>query len=117
MCSDRTIDDIFAGKPDNLLLAFDALLTAVMPWEPQTVGAAVHAIVFTNRNAWLVVKPMSKVLDLKFYYDKPLQSPYLHKVGPMYGKKYPHHIRIASEEDLNDDIVDLLRRGFDFGLR
>jgi murein endopeptidase len=117
MCSDRTIDDIFAGKPDNLLLAFDALLNAVMPWEPQTVGAAVHAIVFTNRNAWLVVKPMAKVLDLKFYYDRPLQSPYLHKVGPMYGKKYSHHIRIADEEELTDEIVDLLRQGFDFGLR
>jgi len=117
ICNDITIDDLFASKPNCLLLAFDELLMAVMQWEPNTVGAATKAVVFTNKYAWLVVRPMSKELDVKFYYPEPLQSPFLHKIGKPYGSKYPHHIRLRDEGDLKPEMVDLLRKGFDFGLR
>jgi hypothetical protein len=67
MCAIVSIDDLFIGKPDNLLIAFDALLVGVIDWHPGNVGATKKAIVFAKEKAWLIVKPMSKLLDIKFY--------------------------------------------------
>ncbi|MEM9930949.1 MAG: DUF5655 domain-containing protein, partial [Bacteroidota bacterium] len=118
-CSDLTVDDIFADKPDDLLLAFDDILVAIMAWEPNVVGAAKKAIVFTNKRAWLIVRPMSKQLDVAFYTDGPLVHPKLHKSAPyMKGKtKHRHQVRLSGPGELNTDMVDLLRKGFDYGMR
>lgn len=62
MCAIVNIDDLFSGKPTNLLIAFDALLVGVIDWEPCSVGATKKAVVFAKEKAWLIVKPMSKLL-------------------------------------------------------
>jgi len=115
-CSQKTLDDLFDKRPDNLILAFDKLLVTVMAWEPNSVGAAVNAIVFTNKKAWLIVKPMRKELDIKFYHDEVLQSGHLKKVSKPFKGKYAHHIRISEPYEINDEVVKLLRIGFDFAL-
>lgn len=88
-----------------------------MDWMPNSVGAAVNTIVFTNKKAWLVVKPMTKELDLKFYFDEVLQSSYLKKVSKPYNGKFAHHIRVRDPYDLNEEVVKLLRIGYDYALK
>lgn len=117
ICTNNTVDDIFAGKPDELLLAFDDLLMAVIDWQPNEIGAASKAIVFTNKRAWLIVRPMSKVLDIAFYTDGPLVAAALHKSAPSMGKKYRHQIRIDGPDQLTTEMVELLKVGFEFGMR
>lgn len=119
MCTSTTIEDIFAGKPDDVQLAFDDVLLAVMDWHPNTVGAAAKAIVFTNRRAWLIVRPMSKLLELSFYTDGILTGPMIHKSGPNIKSKtvFRHSIRLSGPGELSPEVVDLLRLGFDFGMR
>lgn len=129
MCSQRTLDDIFAGKPDDLLLAFDDILVAVMDWEPNHVSAAKHAVVFTNKRAWLIVKPMSKQLDVAFYTDTPLAHPRIHKSSnmktggqtketksPKLGK-HRHQIRLQGPGEIDQEVISLLRKGYDYGMR
>ena len=41
---------------------------------------------FTNNKAWLIVKPMSKELDVKFYYSENIHSPHIKKTT-LWGKK------------------------------
>ncbi len=65
-CVTKSLDELFAKCPDHLLLAFDRLLSAVMEWEPISVGASQNTVVFTNKKAWLIVRPMRKELDVKF---------------------------------------------------
>lgn len=116
-CCEDTIDDVFAGKAENVVLAFDALLLAVGEWEPQTIGAGKKAVIFNNGRAWLVVRPMKSVLDICFFYDRALTSPVLHNVRKYStGKNFFHHIRIGSEEELTPEILDLLKMGFAFML-
>jgi hypothetical protein len=114
-CTTKSIDDLFEGKPDELLLAFDKVLLDVYEFGDLSIGASVNTVIFTNKKAFLIVRPMSKVLDLKFYYSQELKSAKLHKVGMM-GKKFYHHIRVKNEDEVDDEVVQLLKKGYDQGL-
>jgi len=116
MCVDHTIDDIFADVSDSLVLAFDAIFSTVMSWTPITAGASVHAVVFTNKKAWLIIRPMSKTLDVKFYNDEPVDSDAFKKITEYKGK-YAHHLRIADASEVTDEVFDLLRIGWEFGMK
>ena len=97
-------------------MAFDELLNSVMEWKPNSYGASVKTIVFTNKKAWLIVKPMKKELDIKFYNDEQLDSSLLHKVTN-YGKKYSHQIRIKEKSVVTPKLLQLLKIGFEFALK
>jgi len=116
MCVDNSIDDIFAKASDALVLAFDAIFSTVMTWKPISAGASVHAVVFTNHKAWLIIRPMSKTLDVKFYTDEPVDSDAFHKVTEYKGK-YAHHLRIADESEVTEEVFDLLRIGWEYGFK
>jgi hypothetical protein len=114
-CVNTTIDELFANRPDNLILAFDQVLSKVIDWEPTTVGTSKNTIIFTNKKAWLIIKPMTRELDIKFYYHEPLQSAIIKKTNS-WGKKFAHHIRIQDEHQVNSELLTLLRKGFDFAM-
>ncbi|MGD1843801.1 MAG: DUF5655 domain-containing protein [Salibacteraceae bacterium] len=114
-CTTKTLDDLFHDKPDHLVLAFDRVLNAVVHWEPNSVGVARHSVVFTNRKAWLIVKPMKKELDLKFYHHQPLEGDALRKVSFSMGK-YVHHIRINDEHQVGPEVLELLRQGYQYAM-
>lgn len=116
MCVVKTIDDIFMGVADPIVLAFDAIFQVVMTWDPISAGATVKAVVFTNYKAWLVIRPMKKVLDVKFYTDEPVDSDVFAKVTEYKGK-YAHHIRVADESEVTEEIIDLLRIGWEYGMK
>lgn len=115
MCAPQDLGALFQDKPDDLVLAFDAILTRISGWEPNYVGASTKSIVCTNSKAWLIIKPMKEVLDVKFYCDEHLDHEILHAVKS-WGKKYAHHIRIAVPEQVTDEFIRLLRIGYDFAL-
>lgn len=117
MCTGALKDiwEIMEGRSDELLLAFDSLMSALLEWEPCSVGASKHSAIFTNTRAWLIVKPMSRALDLKFYMPAPMEHPLLHKVHT-YRNKHSHHVRVEGEHGLTPELFDLLRAAYDQAL-
>ncbi len=115
-CVEQDFGVFFENKSDNLVIAFDSLMTSVLNWEPNSVGVSKNAIIFTNKKAWLIVRPMSKELDLKFYYDESLDGDIFKKIT-FWGGKYAHHIRIRDEEEINSEVLYFLKIGFDFALK
>jgi len=115
-CVQQDLGIFFENKPDHLVIAFDSLMTSVLSWEPNSVGASKNAIIFTNKKAWLIVRPMKKELDVKFYFDESLDGDVFKKIT-FWGGKYAHHIRIKDEVEITSEVLDFLKIGFDFALK
>ena len=115
ICVQKDPYDLVEGKPDNVLLAFDTLMTRLLEWEGCGVDASKNTVLFNvNLRVWLVVRPMKDKLDLGFYYDEELQSPLLHKIDSLGKTRFLHHVRIEDEVELTAEMMDFIRIGFDF---
>lgn len=115
-CTNIDMGELFLGKPDALVLAFDTLLQLVAQWEPNSVGAAKNAIVFTSKKAWLIVRPMKLELDIKFYNDEIIVSEKVKKRS-IFGENYAHHIRVTNPIQIDKELLDLIRIGHNYSLR
>ena len=113
ICSELDVWDIFEGRADDLLLAFDSLMNVVLEWDPCQASAAKKTVVFSTTKAWLIVRPMKSQIDLKFYLDYELDHPLIHKITP-FGGKLAHQIRISTEDELTPELYELLRLGHAF---
>ncbi len=115
ICVQKDPYDLVEGKPDNVLLAFDTLLTRLLEWEGCGVDASKNTVLFNvNLRVWLVVRPMKDKLDLGFYYDEELQSPLLHRIDSLGKQRFMHHVRIEDEVELTAELMGFLKIGFDF---
>lgn len=110
-CARVSLDSLFAGRPAELVLVFDKILAEVADWEGVLVGTTPNCIVFTRRLTFLVIRPMKKELDIKFYSKVPHpEKPVLKSVAS--GNKYENHIRIALLDDLRPALFIYLRESY-----
>jgi len=116
MCATIDIGELFIDKPDRLVLMYDAIRQVVMQWQPNYVGPSTKSIVFTNEKAWLIIRPMKKQLDLRFYLQDRYDHPRIQK-HQKYSNKCAHHIRITDKYQIDEELFALLRMGYDFALK
>jgi len=114
-CTNIDMGELFLGKPDELVLALDKLFMVTAEWEPNEVGVAKNAIVFTSKKAWLIVRPMKRVLDLKIYHNEELESEIIQKCTK-YPNKFAYHIRVANGREIDNEVITLLRKGFEYSV-
>jgi hypothetical protein len=110
-CAKVSLDTLFAGRPEELVLIFDKILAEVSDWDGVLVGTTPNCIVFTHRLTFLVIRPMKKELDIKFYStahhpEKPIIK------STAYGGKYENHIRISELDDLGPQIFAYFRKSY-----
>jgi len=115
ICVKKDVGELFIDRPDSLVLAWDTLTQRVMEWQPNVYAATTKSVVYTSKKAWLIVKPMKKELDVKFYCNAKLVSPRIKKHTD-YGNKVAHHIRIKEEEEVDQEVIDLLRKGYEYSV-
>jgi len=116
MCGQYDMDALFEGKPDEFILIFDKLLSTLMDWPEMAVAASVNTVIFTSKSTFLVIRPMSKLMDIKFYSDQLIEHPMIHKFGDYRGKYY-YHIRVAHHEALNEEFFALIQAGYQYSMR
>ncbi|MDX1349192.1 MAG: DUF5655 domain-containing protein [Putridiphycobacter sp.] len=107
MCSTADMGEMFIGKPDEQVIIFEIILEFTNGLEPNSIGPAKNAIVFTSEKAWLIVRPMKTVLDIKFYHPEIIDSERFHSIKP-WGNKFAHHIRLTSEKEIDNEFFELL---------
>ena len=111
-CARVSLDSLFRDRPPELVLVFDKILAEVAGWEDVLVGTTPNCIVFTRRLTFLVIRPMKKELDIKFYSKVPHpEKPVLKSVAS--GNKFENHIRIALLDDLRPKLFLYLRESYD----
>jgi hypothetical protein len=110
-CARVSLDSLFAGRPAELVPVFDKLLAEVADWESVLVGTTPNRIVFTRRLTFLVIRPMKKELDLKFYSKvQHPEKPVLKSTAT--GNKFESHIRISLLDDLRPALFNHLRESY-----
>lgn len=90
-CEKVNIETLFEGKNQELVFVFDYLLSEIIDWADTAVSATQNCIVFVHRQTFLIVRPMKKQLDLKFYSD------YFNEMLPIlksiaYSGRFQNHI-------------------------
>jgi len=112
-CARVSLDSLFEGRSPELVLVFDKILAEVADWDRVLVGVTPNCIVFTHRVGFLIIRPLKKELDLKFYSKVPhLENPVIKSVAA--GKKFENHIRISTVDELSPGIFTYLGESYQF---
>ena len=110
-CVKVSIDSLFEGKSKELIMVFDKLLSEIIDWENIAVSATKNCIVFVHNQTFLIIKPMKKQLDLKFYSQtEQNELPIIKSI--FYSGKFENHIRISNLDELNSTISRYLRDSY-----
>jgi hypothetical protein len=110
-CARVSVDSLFKGKPEELVLVFDKLLAEVADWKDVIVSTTPHCIVFVHRKTFLVIRPMQKVLDVKFYsLTAQTGHPIINSV--LYSGKYASNIRLKTTEELTQQVFGMIYQSY-----
>jgi hypothetical protein len=110
-CARVSIDSLFKGKPAELVLVFDKLLAGVADWKDVIVSTTHHCIVFVHRKTFLVIRPMQKVLDVKFYsLTAQTGQPIINSA--LYAGKYVNNIRLKTIDELTPQVFKFIYQSY-----
>jgi hypothetical protein len=110
-CKEVVIDDLFIKKTDDIVLAFDRLLQIVADWEGVEISGTKNCIVFVRNKTFLVAKPMTKYLEIKFYNKVQIEDEELYKCQ-VWNSKYEGIIRIQNENELKPKHVQYFKNSY-----
>jgi hypothetical protein len=107
-CARVSLDSLFAGRSPELVLVFDKILAEVAGWEDVLVSTTPNCIVFVHKRTFLIIRPMQKQIEIRFYSPTRIESPLIMKSFEHAGK-YENSIRISELTDLNPRLFELIR--------
>lgn len=110
-CKEVNIDDLFLNKSDELLLAFDKVLQTVSEWQGVEISGTKNCVVFVKNKTFLVIKPMTKCLEIKFYSTVPIEDDELYKCH-LWSSKYEGIVRIQNENELKDKHFQYFKQSY-----
>lgn len=110
-CVKVSIDSLFEGKAEELVLVFDKLLSEIIDWENVAVSTTQNCIVFVHHQTFLIIRPMKKQLDLKFY-SEIVQEEFPIIKSIFYSGKYENHIRVSNMEELTPTIYGYIKQSY-----
>lgn len=112
MCIKADLNSLFARKPKELEYVFDKILAEVIEWDDVIINNTRKAIMFVHNQTFLVIRPMTKFLDLQFY-SKEVQAcpPFFN--SKKVSKKYENHLRISTLEEINPLLLRRIRESYE----
>lgn len=111
-CKEVAIDDLFLDKTDEIVLAFDKIYQHYLDREDVEISATKNCVVFLRNKTFLVIKPMKKWLEVKFYSPKVIDDDSLHKCD-QWGKKYCGVIRFENEHQIIPRYFEYFRNSYE----
>ena len=110
-CAEVSMDELFVGKPDEVVLVFDELFQKISTWDDVAVSATKNCVVFVKNKTFLVVKPMTKYLEVKFYAKDHIDDEHLYKCH-LWNSKYEGIVRLQNVQQLNTKIFNYIKDSY-----
>jgi len=110
-CIKVSVDSLFEGRPAELELVFDKILAEVADWDDVLISTSKNCIVFVHKRTFFVIRPMQKLLDLKFYSKTKPESPLIQK-STFHAGKYENSLRIAQLNELTLELFKLIKDSY-----
>lgn len=111
-CKQVALDDLFVNKSDEVLLVFDRLLEQVSSLDDVEISGTKNCVVFVRNKTFLVTKPMTKWLEIKFYSEKFIFDDEDIYKCELWGSKYAVIIRIKNEEELKQKHFEYFKNSY-----
>jgi hypothetical protein len=113
ICVKAELDSLFEGKPKELEFMFDKILAELVEWDGVIVGNTRKCVMFVHRQTFLVIRPMSKFLDVQFYSKEEQLCPPFFKSTKV-SKKFENHIRISALEEVSPILFRHIKNSYAF---
>ena len=113
ICVKADLDSLFEGKPKELEFMFDKILAEVVEWDGVIVSNTRKCVMFVHRQTFLVIRPMSKFLDLQFYSKGEQPCPPFFKSTKV-SKKFENHMRICALEEVSPLLFRHIKNSYEF---
>jgi hypothetical protein len=110
-CKEVDIDELFVNKSDDILMAFDKLLEHTQFGEDVAMSATKNCVVFVRNKTFLVVKPMTKWLEVKFYSIEMIEDEDLYKCH-VWGGKYEGICRVSNAQGFKSKFFQYFRNSY-----
>lgn len=110
-CKEVAIDDLFLNKSDEIVLIFDKLLEFLSSFEDVEISATKNCIVFVRNKTFVVAKPMTKCLEIKFYSNQPIEDDDLYKCQ-LWSSKYESIIRVQNKSELKPKYFQYFKNSY-----
>lgn len=110
-CKEVEIDTLFIDKSDEIVLAFDQILQVVADWENVELSATKNCVVFIRNKTFLVIKPMKKWLEVKFYSNEMIDDEDLHKCE-LWSSKYQGILRLENKEQIKTNYFHYFKSSY-----
>jgi hypothetical protein len=110
-CQKVSIDELFIGKPDEVVLCFDAILQQIAEWDDVEITATKNCVVCVRNQTFLVMKPMKTCLEVKFYAPEFIDDDRLHKCS-VWNRKYQGILRLTHEKQLHASFIHYFQHSY-----
>ena len=110
-CVKVDMDSLFENKAPILISIFDKLLFEIADWQNVNISATKNCVVFVKNQTFLIIRPMKKELDIKFYLPNFSDEFPIHKCVE-YSGKYETHIRVSELEQISPQVFKLIKTSY-----
>ncbi|MGL2993894.1 DUF5655 domain-containing protein [Flavobacterium sp. TSSA_36] len=110
-CVKVDMDSLFENKAPILISIFDKLLFEIADWQNVNISTTKNCIVFVKNQTFLIIRPMKKELDIKFYLPNFSDEFPIHKCVE-YSGKFETHIRVSELEQISPQVFKLIKTSY-----
>lgn len=107
-----TVEEYFATGPAHERPVYDAVLAHLRRLGPVHEDVVSVGIFLKNPHKFAELRPMQRWVALSFWLDRRATHPTITRKVNKYGARYWHTANLASPDDLDDQLRDLLTEAY-----
>ena len=108
-----TKDDAIARADPALQRVYARLLRAVQAFGPVKEDRGERSALLRSRGGFVGVHPKRDGLDLQIVTDHVIRAARVTKVDPVSARRFHVHVRLTSDTDVDDQLLEWLREAYD----